>query len=708
MQSWLSTRRELIKGSMGSGLGLLFGFSLPWVLSDDSQAEAKVGVLNSFVHLFADNRVQITVVKAEMGQGVSTSMAMLIAEEMDADWSLVEVILEGEQAPYADPKAGFSGTFGSTSVRAQYERLRTVGAAIRDILLEAAASQLQRPIQELQTSQSWIVDQKGQKLLSFGSLLQKALDVPVPQQPKLKSPDQFQLIGKSPARKDTAAKIAGEAIYGLDVRLPGLAYAAVRHHKVFGSTLLNFAELKATVPQGFTLLELPQAILAIGPSYWQAQRILDKLPARYSTTSAMDSNSQASIEQSLSAAVQDFEKTSVVKKGDGSGALALCDSILEAEYFTPFLAHGAMEPLNCTAWVQGDRCEFWVPTQSAQLVSLSVAGALGKNPKDVKVHVTWLGGGFGRKVETDFVVQAALASQAIQGPVQLIWSRTEDTQHDFYRPAFSAKLKAGLDQGQLRVWVGKNAGPSISRRQNPNTKIDFTSIDGFTDIPYAIEHQEMFHQEVDVKIPVGFWRSVGKSQNSFFVESFLDEAAQKLAKDPFQLRKNLLLDQPRALAVLDRLAEVCSWATHSKRQAMGLAFSEGFGSLAAMVAQVALVKGKVKVERIWTVVDCGQVVNREGAEAQVQGAAIYGLAAALLGKVTVTAGKVDQSIFADRPFIKLADAPLHEVHFINSGAAIGGLGEVATPLVAPAVANALFSLTGKRARRLPLNDFSWT
>jgi isoquinoline 1-oxidoreductase beta subunit len=706
MLNWKSSRRELITRSLGGTLGLAFGFSLPWALRNDVNAAAtESAVLNTFVRIFADNRVEIIVVKAEMGQGVLTSLAMLIAEELDADWAQVSVKLEGEMGVYVDPKAPFAGTFGSTSVRTNYERLRKVGAAIRQVLLQAAANQTGRLLNELKTAGGWVIDAQGQKLVNYGQLIEAAAKLPLPADVSLKSADQFKILGQRQHRKDTAVKTEGQATYGIDVRLPGMKYAAVRQHRVFGAKLLNFADLQTQMPEGYQLIEVPGAIIAIGASYWQAQKSLDRLAPKYETTPAMDSNSQAAIEQKLSAAVQDVNGISVFKKGDGAGALSLAETVVEAEYYTPFLAHAAMEPLNCTAWVTSDRCEFWVPTQSAQLITFAVSKVLGRAPMQVKVNATYLGGGFGRKVETDYVVHAALASQAVQGPVQLIWSRIEDTQHDFYRPAFQAKMRAGISEGRLAVWTGKNAGPSISKRQNPSTKIDFTSIDGFADIPYAIDHQEMFHQEVDLGVPVGYWRSVGKSQNTFFVESFIDEVADRLQIDPLQLRKDLLRDQPRALRLLDKLAEVCSWNSQPN---LGLAFMEGFGTLAAMAAQVSLVNNKVKVERLWSVVDCGPVVNPESAEAQVQGAALYGLAAAMLGKVTITGGKVDQTLFADRPFIRLSDAPVHEVHFIPSTEAIGGLGEVATPLSAPAVTNALYRLTRKRVRRLPISDFSWT
>ncbi|MDQ3230543.1 MAG: molybdopterin-dependent oxidoreductase, partial [Pseudobdellovibrionaceae bacterium] len=608
MLNWKSTRRDMIVRSVGGTLGLAFGFSLPWALRDDANAAgAESLVLNAFVRIFADNRLEIAVVKAEMGQGVATSMAMLIAEELDADWSLVAIQLEGETGPYTDPKAPFAGTFGSTSVRTNYERLRKVGAAVRQVLVQAAATQTGKLASELKTQASWILDAEGRQLVNYGQLIETAAKLPLPTEVVLKEPAQFKLIGQRQHRKDTALKTEGQAIYGLDVRLPGMKYAAVRQHKVFGSRLINFAELQSQVPADYLLIEVPGAIMAIGASYWQAQKHLDRLAPKYETTPAMDANSQPAMEQKLSAAVQDMSGTSVHKRGDGVGALALAETIVEAEYYTPFLAHSAMEPLNCTAWIQGDRCEFWVPTQSAQLVTFAAAQALGRAPQQIKVNVTYLGGGFGRKVETDYVVHAALASKAIQGPVQVIWSRNEDTQHDFYRPAYQAKLKAGLSEGQLKVWTGKNAGPSISKRQNPSsTKVDFSSIDGFADIPYDVTHQEMFHLEVDLGIPIGYWRSVGKSQNTFFVESFVDEIADRLQTDPLQLRKTLLSGNARAVRLLDKLAEFCQWDTQPN---LGLAYSEAFGSLAAMAAQVSLVNNKVKVERLWSVVDCGPIVN---------------------------------------------------------------------------------------------------
>jgi isoquinoline 1-oxidoreductase beta subunit len=700
----------MIVSSMTGAAGLAIGFSLPWAEGLKAEAAAVASVLQAFVKIYADNTLEIVVVKAEMGQGVATSLAMLIAEELEAPWAQVKVTLEAELSPYYDPKiGGLAATFGSTSVRSQYQRLRVVGATVRDMLLTAAAERFQLLRESLKAEAGQILDANGVRICSFGDVARLALSVPVPENPKLKNPLDFKLIGQRIRRKDTHDKVEGAPIFGIDVTLPDMLYAAVRHHPNFGATLSNFADLTARVTPPYQLLEVPQALIMIGPSYWQAQRLLDQLPAQYTLTPAIEELNQAALEARLGQAVQDFDGLSAFKKGDAEAALASSEARVEASYFAPFLAHNTLEPMCCTAWVTADRCEFWIPTQSAQLSAFAIARALNRAPTSVKVHVTYLGGGFGRKVETDFVVQAALAARAIGRPVKLIWSRREDVQHDFYRPAFQARFVAGLGRGRLQAWTAKNAGPSLMKRNNPTaTGVDFQSVEGFSTLPYKIEHQSIFYEEVDLGIPIGYWRSVGKSQNVYFVESFVDEIASALGVDPLDYRLELLSEHPRAHTVLNKVASMSGWRDPAHSQSLGLAVMEGFGSWAAMAVKVAVRDQRARVENIWCAVDCGQLVTRDGAEAQVEGATLFGLAAALYGKVTIRQGRVEQTLFGESPLFRLSECPDFELAFIESDAPIGGLGETTTPLVAPALCNALYRLTGQRVRRLPVGDFRFT
>ncbi|MFW7379615.1 MAG: molybdopterin cofactor-binding domain-containing protein [Oligoflexus sp.] len=708
MSQWISNRRELIKSSMTGAAGLCFAFSIPWegkkrrAFADTTIDSA--AMLHAFIKIYEDDQVEIAVVKAEMGQGVATSLSMIICEELDADWQKVHVRLEGELPPYYDPQTGgLAATFGSTSVRTQYQRLRVIGAAVKQNLLQAAAEILSSSVSDLRARDSQVFDASGKARLSYGQLARLAVNYPLPENPPLKDPGEFKLIGSRILRKDTEEKIEGSAVFGIDVVLPDLHYAAIKHHPSFGSKLLNFAALQNQVPQNYQLIEALGAIILVGPSYWQAQQILNRLPTDYELPTSVASKDQAQIESQLASAVEKIAGTEVFSKGSLTTIEEECDSFVEAEYFVPFLAHGAMEPMSCAAIVQDDRCEFWIPTQSAQLAAFAISQAINRPLDQIKINVTYLGGAFGRKVETDFVVQAALAAKASGKAVKLIWSRSEDTQHDFYRPAFQARLRAGFQDKRLLTWSGKNAGPSINRRANPATKIDFMSIEGFSEIPYAINHQKIFHEEVDLGLPVGYWRSVGKSQNTFFVESFIDELAHHMERDPLELRIELLDGHTRSQKLLQELADFCRW--YDRPESMGLAFMEGFGSIAALASEVNVIDGKVKVENIWCVVDCGQVVNLDGAEAQIQGGAIFGLAAALTGKITVSQGRVEQRIFGDMPYLRLRDCPRMHVKVIASGEAMGGLGEVATPLPAPAVCNAIYKKTGQRIRRLPINDF---
>ena len=706
MSAWnsQSSRRDLIIHTVTGAAGLCFGFTLSGAdrqrRGEDDKKE--IGAqLHALVKIFVDNDIEIVVVKAEMGQGVLTSMAMLIVEELAASWEKVSVRLEGDIPPYYDPLSGGSpSTIGSTSVRSQHLRLRRIGAAIREVLLTAAAKKYRWPLDALEARDAQIFDRDGTFVCTFGDVAQEASSLPLPPRPQLKRPSEYKLIGTYVPHKDSRDKAEGRVVFGIDVQLPDLWHAAVRHHPAFGSRLTNFAELQAQISDPYTLIEVDQAIILIGPSYWETQRILGKLPATY----ALDTKMSAPIEETLAAAVASLSGESVYERGNVDAMRA--KTIVRATYAVPFLAHNALEPLACVAWVTADRAEFWIPSQGPLQATMEIARVINRPSSKIKVHATFLGGGFGRKVETDFVAQAALASQAVGRPVKLIWSRQEDTQHDLYRPAFQGQLEASIDKetGRIITWEGKNAGPSIMRRFIGGTKIDSTSIEGFANIPYPIAHQRMFHQRIDSEVPVGFWRSVGLSQNCFFRESFLDELAFELKRDPLALRLEQLSDHPRALRVLTRLGELCSWAEKGQSESLGLAFVEGFGSLGATAARVAIVDGKLKVEKLWCVVDCGSVVNLNGAVAQVQGGSIFGLAAALYGKITVKDSKVEQIFFGESPLLRLSQSPDIAVDFIESGEAIGGLGEIATPLVAPAVANALFRLTGQRVRSLPLAD----
>ncbi len=707
MAQWTVNRRELIVSSLTGALGISLGFSLP-IFLEESQALAadEANTLQSFIKIYSDNRIEVVVVKAEMGQGVLTSLAMLLCEDLEAYWPDVTVKLEGEVAPFLDAKAPFGATAGSSSVRSQYQRLRSIGASVRDLLIQAAAQSFDLVPSELYAQDSKIYDKSGQVRCTFGEVARAALYLKAPDNPQLKSADKFKLIGQRIANKDSLEKIEGRAVYGSDVQLPEMEYAAVRHHPSFGSQLSNFSEIAAQVAAPYKIFELPQAIGIVGPSYWQGQKILSALPAVYTAAPEQSEYQQAKLEARLIEAVKDESGDALTSKGDALGRLAESSEKIESIYLVPYLAHSPLEPMCATADVRKDRIDLWIPTQGPGGAVGAVAKALGRDPATIKAHVTFLGGGFGRKIENDAVVQAAILSEKSGKAVKLIWSRQEDTQHDVYRPMFAARLQAGFGAEGLMAWTGKNSGSSILRRSNPKIKIDPTGLEGFTELPYkGIEHLRVQHQEVDLGVPVGFWRSVGRSQNTYFTECFLDEIAAKLGRDPLDYRLEILGDNPRGRSVLETLARVSAWRDSPQRQRLGLAYSEAFGSIAAAVAQVAIENKKVRVEKIFVVVDCGRVINRQGAEAQIQGGAIFGLSAALYGKVTIKDKRVEQSIFAESPFLRIAEAPEVEVTFIDSGAELGGLGEVSTPLIAPAVCNAIFRQSQQMIRKLPIADY---
>lgn len=710
MKNWTSSRRDLIVHSLSGALGLSFAFSWTWEAkgSARSAAPAPEATLKTFVRIFTDNQIEILVAKAEMGQGVLSSMAMLIAEELEADWPAVRVRLAAETGDLIDPKFGGSGTFGSTSVRSQFLRLRQVGASVKAMLLAAAAQKFRIPVQELSARDAQIFDAEGQFLCTFGEVATVASQINLSEVPTLKDPRDFRLIGGLIGHKDSRDKAEGKVLYGIDSDLPGMFYAAVRHHPSFGSRLSNGAELRAMVAEPYQLLELADALILIGPSYWQSQKRLSALPARYEQAREPLFADQNEFEARLLKSVRAMKGLPIATQGNYRPQAD--DITLIAEYAVPYLAHNALEPLACLAAVEGDRCEIWLPSQNPDAAIQAIAQALKIGKNAITVHATFLGGAFGRKVASDFAVQAALASRAAGRPVKLIWSRQEDTQHDFYRPASQARFEAVIDptEKRLKSWQAKNAGPSILRSFNPLLPLDPTSVEGFSKLPYSLGHLKIYNEIVNADVPLGFWRSVGLSSNTFFVESFVDEVAAALGRDPYAWRIEQLEADSAAQTVVNAVAALCQWTTHPEPQSLGMAYTEGFGSRAAMVAQVALDNNKLKIVKLWCVVDCGQVINRQGALAQIQGGSIFGLAAAMNGKITVADNRVQQSYFGEAPLLRLADCPEIEVSFIESGDELGGLGEIAVPLVAPAVCNAIFRLTGERLRRLPIADFKFS
>ncbi len=697
------SRREFTSIAVAAAGALVIGFHFPLRRARADEGSATV---NAWLRITPDGKATLFVGKAEMGQGIFTALPMILAEDAELDWKDVSVEFAPSSAPFIDPKAPFTG--GSTSVRGSIERLRTAGAAAREMLVAAAAARWSVPAGECSAKLGVVSHSASGRSLGYGELAAAASKLEVPANPKLKPARDFTILGKKHARLDTPLKVNGTAVFGIDVTVPKMAYAAVRTCPVFGGDVAGFDSLKK--PDGtLALVKVPGGVAVVAESWWKAKRAAERLELKFDE-GAFAAASSATISAQLDEALG---KPGAVasSSGDAAGALASAKKKISATYEVPFLAHATMEPMCCTASVTDGACELWAPTQSPFFCQMTAAKILGIDPGKVKVNSTFLGGGFGRKAEMDFITQAILASKALGRPVKVVWTREEDIQHDFYRPAFKMKLEAGLDShGAPIAWTSHSAGDSIMSRWFPDMVkegLDRTSVEGAKEIHYAIPNQRASYVLVKTGVPVGFWRSVGSSQNAFFVESFIDELAHAAKKDPYEFRRSLLRSSPRHLKVLELAAGKAGWGKHKppKGVARGIALAESFDSIVAEVAEVSLgADGTPRVHRVVCAIDCGPTVNPDTIEAQMQSGIVYGLTSALGGKITLENGRVSQSNFHDYPMVTMASCPKIEVHVVPSDAKMGGVGEPGVPPVAPAVCNALFALTGKRVRKLPLSD----
>jgi isoquinoline 1-oxidoreductase beta subunit len=702
------SRRNFLKSTAAVAGGFVIGFHLPQNSRFAQAAEiAKTTEtsINAWLRIGTDDSVTVLIAHSEMGQGVYTSLPMLVAEELEADWNKIQI----ENSPigdiYKNPAIGMQITGGSTSIRSRWETLRTAGAMAREMLIEAAAKQWQVKPEDCHADNGKVIHTASGKTLRYGQLAEAATKITPPDFPKLKSPSEFKLIGKPIKRLDTPEKVDGSATFGIDVKVPNMLIATLKQSPVFGGIVKAYDAKAAKAIQGVkAVVEIPNGVAVVADSYWQAKKGVEALNVSFAE-SEHDKVDTASIAKLFQQGLA--EKGAVAQnKGDVPAAMKTAKTTLEAEYRVPFLAHTAMEPMNCTADVRKEGCDVWVGTQAQGLAQQTAAKITGLPPEKIAVHTTFLGGGFGRRVEVDFIAQAVLLSKAVGQPVKVIWSREEDTQHDVYRPAMLTKLTMGLDEKGMPIAINARiVGSSILQRFFPNmvkNGLDHAAVEGIADTNYDIPNQYVDYVMKNTHVPVGFWRSVGHSQNAFFMESFIDEVAHSSGKDPYQLRRSLLNKTPRFIKVLDTLAKAADWETPaSKGHYRGMAIHKSFGSIVGEVAEISVNKeGDVTVHRVVCVVDCGIAVNPNIIAAQMESAIVYGLSA-LKEAITVKNGRVEQSNFHDFPALKMAEMPKIDVHIISNEEKLGGVGEPATPPIIPAVTNAIFAATGKRVRQLP-------
>jgi isoquinoline 1-oxidoreductase subunit beta len=757
-------RRHFILGSVGAAGALVIG----WLAAPERRrlmpstplaAAPGETALNGWVKVSADNTVTVVMSQAEMGQGVHTGLAMLLADEMDADWHQVRLEQSTLDAIYNN-RAGFIdalpfqpdddglvkratghlvgklireipgllGTGGSSSIADQWLPMREAGASARAMLIAAAAAQWSVPVRECRADTGRVLHTSGRSA-SFGELAAGAAQLGLPKGVALKDPAQFKLIGQPVRRIDNAAKLDGSAVFGIDVLPPGLLYASIIMCPTFGGKVANFDAAAAQalpgvrkvialepVP-GSTLLpgQTSGGVAVIADTPFHAMRALSKVAIEWDHGAAAELSSRSLLEE-LRHALDTHEGKVHFARGDVVAAMNSAARVIDAEYRVPYLAHATMEPMNCTVQFKDGAATVWAPTQAAGFANSAVAKALGIKPAQVDVKVTYLGGGFGRRSFTDVIVQAALLARETNGaPVQLLWSREQDMAHDYYRPAYLSRCKAGFDaQGKLVAWTATSAGSSMGAPSFLDN-----STDGASNTAYLFPNARIAHQPVESAVSTGPWRSVAHSQNAFFTESFIDECAAASGKDPVAFRADLLSSNPRHLRVLHRAAELSRWgqpldaaadgvaadgaAAGGVKRARGIAIHRAFGSVVAQVAEVSLTQDKqIRVHRVHCVVDCGTPVNPNLIRQQMESAIVYGLSAALRGEITIDKGQVQESNFHDYAPLRIDECPAIEVEIIASDEHPGGVGEPGTPPIAPAVANAVYALTGQRLRSLPL------
>jgi len=707
-------RATFVSSGIAASGALVLGFEIP--LSGRRAAVAATSRLRGFVSIAPDGIVTIVQPQAEMGQGVMTSIPMLVAEELDCNWSQVRV----ESFPtidkiYNNPAFGIMGTGGSSSVRGWYLPARKVGAQARAMLVAAAAAKFAVSPSELRTQDGVVYHDSSSRKATYGELVAAAAALTAPDDVTLKNPDAFKIIGKPIKRVDIHDKVTGRAQFGIDVVLPGMLCAAIRQSPAFGGTVGHYDDAKILKRPGVKkVVNLKNAVAVVADRFWRAKTALEALDITW-TPGPAASLDDAKITADLKAALDDNANAVVAKNvGDAASALKTAAKVITAEYHVPYLAHATMEPMNCTAHVTAGACEIWAPTQfpgPMQGVASKITGV----PADkITIHQTYLGGGFGRRAAMDFVIQAISISQAVGAPVKLIWTREEDIQHDVYRPTSMTRFKAGLDaSGKLVAWQQRIASPSIfgtNQGFGPPPKLDQSSVEGSADKRYAIPNFTVDYVRKDFAVPVFFWRSVGNSQNGFFFESMVDEVAHAAGKDPYEFRRALVMDTPQQLDVLDRVAKNSGWGKPlPKGHARGIALCESFGSIVGEVAEVSVdAKNALRVHNVWVVVDCGAVVNPDTVAAQMQSGVNFGLTAALFGAITLANGSVQQHNFYDYQMVRLAQAPHIEVEIVKSSNPPTGVGEPGTPPIAPAVANAILPATGKRVRTLPWGKAGFT
>ena len=710
---WLITRRSLLQAA---GSGTLLAWTLPARSYGGAAGDGEL--LRAYLSIETDGTVVVTTPDAELGQGIYTTHALLIAEELGADWDRVSVRFSGAGEVFANPQKNLQATGRSMGATGYYRLLREVGAMARGQLCEAAAARWQVPADECDTDSHHVEHAASGRRLAFAELVADAVRIAPPEQVTLRDPARFRLIGRSAPRLEIPLHASGRSEFAVDVQLPGMKLAALKICPTFGGRLKSMDAAAAGQMAGVhSVHALEDAVAVVADSWWEAQRALQQVKVEWDAGEAAGFDSQA-MRTRLKTLVTDRDARGdgpprvAVSIGDVNAALADSRRRVEGVYEVPYLAHATMEPMSCVARVDNGRCELWSGTQGPMRARDTAAAKLAISPEHVTVHRCFSGGGFGRRWQPDFIERAVDVARRVPGvPVKLIFSREEDTRHDYYRPAYACGFAGSVDAaGEITALKLRVAGASLFEFGRPGAfgdRPDPSSVSGLNDGLYRIGNALIDWSPLSTPVPIGVWRAVGHSQNGFFMESIIDELAHAAGADPYEFRRALMEDERRR-NVLDTVAKAAAWGTPlAEGHGRGIAIMEGYGSIVAQVAEVSVRDRRIKLERMVTAIDCGMAVHPDNVRAQMEGGIIFGLTAMVHGAVDVEAGRVRQGNFSDYPLLQLKDTPRFETVIIESGEQMGGVGEPGLPPAAPAVANAVFAACGERIRALPLSRNGW-
>ncbi|MCG8613309.1 MAG: molybdopterin-dependent oxidoreductase [Pseudomonadales bacterium] len=734
----VSSRRQFLKwgGAGAGGLVMSIQFSGCSSMADSEQSRSEGSAnnpeapfkANAWVEIHPDERIYLILDRVEMGQGTYTGMATLLAEELEVSPDRIKLKTAPVGAAYIHPEYGMQITGGSSSLRTNWLRLREAGAHARALFAQAAAEVWQVDSKDVFVRDGVCENRVTGSRLSYGALAPLAATQRLEISPQLKSAKQFRYIGKKSTRLDAQLKSFGKALYGIDVEQPDMLYAVVIRAPSLGGTVLSFsAEAAMQQPGVVNIGQVPSGVAVIARSYWQARSAAGQVKVNWQSGKLATLSTEGIYDLYRQAAGKD-SGTSVRSVGDYEDALEVADSTLSVEYQAPLLAHATMEPMNCTAQVGSDFCRIWAPTQGPDIARAVAVRETGLSHDQVSVHTTLLGGGFGRRLNQDFVAEAVNVAKLVDKPVKVIWSREDDTRNDFYRPATYHRLSAAFNaEGQATGWQHQIVGPRIMdhyavdavgvlaptwtpqsvvnvlSKVAPGLAPDESPVEGAKELPYALDNIDVRYTHADPGVPITFWRSVGHSQNAFVVESFIDELAHHARQDPFDYRDKLLQQDARAQGVLRAVAKAARWGKPFVSGAVqGIACHKSFSTYAAQVVELSVSDQQIKVHRVTCAVDCGLVVNPDIVISQIESGIVFGLTAALFGDITIKEGVIQQSNFHDYPLLRMQDTPEIEVVIVPSAESPTGIGEPGVPPVAPAVANAVYVATGERLRSLPL------